>query len=144
MAGSNVNTHIARIVFNGIGHPGSVFEAHPLRAFQSPRTSVPASVPGPEVAGMLPRLENVLEDSLFGSDDEDSEDEGYNGFVASIRNMESMRGGPIVFGSGQSGRSFASNIHDADAGGTADNALEIEDDSDDEVEVVHVSRGNNL
>jgi hypothetical protein len=35
-------------------------------------------------------------------------------------------------------RSYATNGHDVDAGDTAANALEIEDDSDDEVEVVDV------
>jgi hypothetical protein len=89
----------------------------------------------PEAAGMPPRLEDVF----FGSDDDEEEDDGYSGFVASIRNMESVRGDHL-FG-GHRPRSFASNMHDADAGETADNALEIED-SDDEVEVVHVSPGS--
>lgn len=111
--------------------------------FGFPQSSVPPSVP--EAAGIPPRLEDVF----FGSDDDDEDDvhndEGYNGFVASIRNMESMSsgGGPTFFGIGPStrGRSFASNMNDVDAGETADNALEI-DDSDDEVEVVRVSRGS--
>jgi hypothetical protein len=136
LSGSRFNTtHIAHIVVNGISG-GGVFEVGPHPGpFAPPRISA-AAAGVPEAAGMPPRLEDVF----FGSDDDD-EDLGYNGFVASIRNMESMRGGATLFGSGFSGRSFASNMHDADAGETADNALEIED-SDDEVEVVRVSRGN--
>ena len=38
-------------------------------------------------------------------------------------------------------RSYATNAHVANAGGTADNALEIESDSEDEVEVVDVRNG---
>jgi hypothetical protein len=142
LGGSQFNTHIARIVVNGIGG-GGVFEAQlgPRSGFVIPPypRRVPQSVP--EAAGMPPepRLDR-LEDVFF-SDDDDEED-GFDGFVASIRNMESMRGGPTLFGIGpRGGRSFATTMDDADAGETADNALEIDDSDDDEVEVVRVSRG---
>ena len=120
------NTQFARIVVNGMSGSG-VFETRP---FEAARVSVPLNA-APEAA----RMPHQFEDVFFGSDDED---DGYNGFVASIRNMDSV-GGSTLFG-GYRPRSFASNMHDADAGDTADNALEIED-SDDEVEVVHVSPG---
>lgn len=125
------NTHIARIVVSGMSG-SAAFETRPFH--QAARMSAPLNVV-PEAAVLPPRLEDVF----FGSDDDDDEEEGY-GFVASIRNMESIPGGTTLFG-GYRPRSFASNMHDADAGETADNALEIED-SDDEVEVVHVSRSN--
>ena len=124
------NTQIARIVVNGMSGSG-VFQTGPFTS----RVSVPMNAV-PEAAGMPRRFEDVF----FGSDDDDEEeDEDYHGFVASIRSMESI-GGNALFG-GYRPRSFASNMNDADAGETADNALEIED-SDDEVEVVRVSRGN--
>jgi hypothetical protein len=109
-----------------------VFQTGPFTS----RVSVPMNAV-PEAAGMPRRFEDVF----FGSDDDDDEeeDEGYHGFVASIRSMESI-GGNTLFG-GYRPRSFASNMNDADAGETADNALEIED-SDDEVEVIRVSPGN--
>lgn len=125
------NTQIARIVVNGMSGSG-VFQTGPFQA--ATRVSVPLNEV-PEAAGMPRRFEDVF----FGSDDDEEEDEGYHGFVASIRSMESI-GGNTLFG-GYRPRSFASNMHDVDAGETADNALEIED-SDDEVEVIRVSPGN--
>lgn len=116
-----------------------------------------------------PRIENMfLSDDEGGSDDDQN---GYADFVTNMRRMNQQRGG-AVFGAypmlpetvamgpiGRQGsaqaaahaaamaashmtRSYATNGHVADAGGTADNALEIESDSDeDEVEVIDVRGG---
>lgn len=102
-----------------------------------------------------------IEDALFSDneDEEGSEDEtsGYTDFVDRMRrgNAGLLGTYPLTASDGRRGRtrttarmsglprhvtrSYATNAHDRTAGVSAENALEIEDDSDDdEVEVVDV------
>ena len=87
--------------------------------------------------------------SGFGSDGEDSDDDdGFMGFMDAVRNSRafSFSGLPVTMHTPHPpppARSFASNVHDASAGGSADNALEIEDSDDDEVEIVGSSSSTN-
>mmetsp|Transcript_2816 Transcript_2816/g.3326 ORF Transcript_2816/g.3326 Transcript_2816/m.3326 type:complete len:412 (+) Transcript_2816:127-1362(+) len=98
-----------------------------------------------------------FDEVLFSDNDEGSDVEG-NGFtfVENIRRINNRRSGellnyptfltplrpvfPTTIPAAVPPRSYATNAHDINAGGTADNALEIVDDSedDDEVEVVDV------
>eukprot|EP00546_Thalassionema_frauenfeldii_P018087 CAMPEP_0178901150 /NCGR_PEP_ID=MMETSP0786-20121207/3858_1 /TAXON_ID=186022 /ORGANISM="Thalassionema frauenfeldii, Strain CCMP 1798" /LENGTH=397 /DNA_ID=CAMNT_0020572211 /DNA_START=691 /DNA_END=1884 /DNA_ORIENTATION=+ len=110
-----------------------------------------------------------LEDALYSDNEEgsDGEGSGYQSFVDTMRRVSARSGGdilgayPILNNGSLRGRplrsvmfptaamagpvptrvtrSYAANADDVDAGGTADNALEIVDDSDDEVEVVDVT-----
>eukprot|EP00547_Thalassionema_nitzschioides_P004175 CAMPEP_0194215878 /NCGR_PEP_ID=MMETSP0156-20130528/17972_1 /TAXON_ID=33649 /ORGANISM="Thalassionema nitzschioides, Strain L26-B" /LENGTH=415 /DNA_ID=CAMNT_0038944511 /DNA_START=113 /DNA_END=1360 /DNA_ORIENTATION=- len=108
-----------------------------------------------------------IEEALYSDNDEgsDGEGSGYQSFVDTMRRVSARSGGdllgayPILAGSlrgrplrsvmfpttamaapvpSRVTRSYAANADDVNAGGTADNALEIVDDSDDEVEVVDV------
>lgn len=113
-----------------------------------------AGVPSVRVERAMERatVARGLADTMFGGDDDsdesDDDDGGFSGFVNSIRNMDSMRGAATFSFTGLPPgmhlspppmplRSYASNMHDATAGGSADNALEIQDsDEDEEVQVL--------
>lgn len=99
-----------------------------------------------------------FDEVLFSDNDEGSDVEGggFNNFVDNMRRMNRRNGDlfnaypailtplrpvfPAAMPAAIPPRSYATNAHDINAGGTADNALEIVDDSedDDEVEVVDV------
>lgn len=133
---------VARLIFSGIGATGS-----------SPFAMIPSAARRAAAAGST-----SLEDSLFSSDTDDDEDEassympGGASFADFFRSVP--RGPGIIVSTGfggrhgismtldpPTGRSYASNSGDRNAGRQA-NPLEIEDDSDDEedVEVVQVTR----
>lgn len=124
----------------------------------SPETAARLEAAGVPSVRVSSRFADIMfdgddEDVMFDGDDEDgnaSDDEGgFYRFANSIRSMDSsgMRG-RTTFSFGVPGmhisppappRSYASNMNDATAGASADNALEIEDsDDDDDVEVVQV------
>jgi len=102
------------------------------------------------------RNPSQIEEVLFSDNEEGSDVEGgsFTSFVDSMRRMNHRRDVfnsypaihitplrpvfPSVMPPAVPPRSYATNAHDVNAGGTADNALEIVDDSDDEVEVVDV------
>lgn len=136
---------IARLIFSGLPAVGSVSQRQHGRASRFRNTAT------------------QIEEALYSDNDNgsDGEGSGYQTFVESMRRDGGEILGayhPIIDGSlrsrplrslypasmmaavpSQASRSYATNAHDANAGGTADNALEIVDDSDDdEVEVLDV------
>lgn len=130
---------------------GSSSSGRPRRVFTVPDWNPPAREPSSGV-----RFTGRFADVMFGDEDDDDSDDdgnGFSGFVSTIRDMEGLRrrgrtGATFSFSGLPSmhlsafpsppSRSYASNSHDATAGASADNALEIEDsdDDDDEVQIV--------
>jgi len=162
LGSSRFNTQIARIVVGGmeVGAPRGAAASAAASADAATTGSGTRTLRGayarasPETAARLEaagvpsvRVSRSLADVMFGDDDSDDDEEGFSGFVNSIRNMDSMRGASFSF-SGLPGmhlpppppppRSFATNMHDAGAGGSAEHALEIQDSDDDDDEVVVV------
>lgn len=168
-ANSGFSSSIARLIFSGLGPAagGGVIDfgigASNIPAGMARRTPRQVRYRNPPTQ---------IEDALFSDNDDGSDDDqtGYADFVTNMRRMNQQRGA-AVFGAypmmptapalgrrtpGRSAtfaaaiaasaplmtRSYATNAHVANVGGTADNALEIEDDSDeDEVEVIDVRGG---
>jgi hypothetical protein len=85
----------------------------------------------------------TVEDSLFGSSEteDDEDDNPFSGFFRAVHGRSVVMGGASFTTTiSSSSRSYASNVNDRNAGNGAENPLEIEDDSDEEVEVVQVTR----
>lgn len=76
------------------------------------------------------------------SDDEDDDDESpLSSFIRAFHSASHIPNRRPIF---ISSRSYASNSNDRNAGNRAENPLEIEDDSDDDVEVVEVSMNRGI
>lgn len=144
---------VARLIFSGMG--GNPFMLPGSAALRNNRSSAAAAA----------ARASSLEDSLLSSDTDDDEDT--NSFLPAGNAPPSFADlfRPVPLGGGRgpgfivetglrglrpvgvpgyepSGRSYASNVSDRNAGRQAENPLEIDDDSDDdeEVEVVQVTR----
>jgi hypothetical protein len=166
-ANQGFSSSIARLIFSGLGPASGGVVDFGFGAGNPGPPGVALGARGRQVRWRNPptNIEDALfSDGEDGSDDDQT---GYSDFVTSMRRMHQHRaGGSAVFGAYPSmmsaprvgqrtgraaafhaamaaapqrySRSYATNAHDVDAGETAANALEIEDDSDDEVEVVDV------
>lgn len=131
---------VARLIFSGIGHTSG-----------NPFAVLPGAARRAAAGG------TSLEDSLFSSDTDDEEGSfmpGASSFAEFFRSVPRAPGIIVSTGLGgrhginvtlggdpPTGRSYASNGGDSNAGRQAENPLEIEDDSDEEdIEVVQVTR----
>lgn len=146
---------VARLIFSGMG----------AAPFMMPGSSSLRS--GRAAGAAAAARANALEDSLFSSDTDDDDDSAsflpqpsFADLFRAVPIAAARRSGPpgsgaVIVGSGlqglrgvslpafdpPTGRSYASNVSDRNAGRGAENPLEIEDDSEDEeVEVVQVTR----
>jgi hypothetical protein len=129
---------IARILFAGMG--SGLFEfgqarVGPARVVRTREVHFDNG-PRPIVFGSR---SSFFEDSMMSSDDEDS----FSGLINQMRRVHSRsvraaaHNVPRFASPGALARSFAVNVGESSAG-NAQNPLEIQDDSDDEVEVVEV------
>mmetsp|Transcript_24184 Transcript_24184/g.41108 ORF Transcript_24184/g.41108 Transcript_24184/m.41108 type:complete len:452 (-) Transcript_24184:46-1401(-) len=153
-AGNGLPPQIAQLIFSGFGGTTSVVDINATGPGVRQRTARMSA----------PRVRHAMnfEDSLLESDEEPDpavEEEGFGNFRNRLRTMP-FGSFPLMSSSlptrvtltsfptapmpppqpALHARSFARNGHDADAGVSTDNPLEIADDSDDEIEVVQVSR----
>ena len=171
-ANSGFSSSIARLIFSGLGPSsgGGVIDfglgaagGPPIMGRRGGSRQVRFRNPPTQIEDAF------FSDNDDGSDDDQT---GYADFVTNMRRMNQQRGAAVfgaypmlpetgaMVPIGRQGpdrtaaamaaamaashmtRSYATNGHVADAGGTADNALEIESDSDeDEVEVIDVRGG---
>ena len=91
------------------------------------------------------RSSTFLDDATYSSDDDD-DGNPFSTFLRAVQGHGVFSGTglhvvrPVSFTSHIASRSYATNINDREAGNGVENPLEI-DDSDEEVEVVHVRPG---
>lgn len=147
-------SRVARLIFSGMGAGTNPFAA----VLPGGATLRGNRAPGAAAAERA----HAMEDSLFSSDTDDDEDQsflpggGAAGFADLFRAMPLSNRNPGILVGGPlghrgismtsfdppTGRSYASNSSDRNAGRHEGNPLEIEDDSEDEedIEVVQVTR----
>eukprot|EP00540_Astrosyne_radiata_P007047 CAMPEP_0116851826 /NCGR_PEP_ID=MMETSP0418-20121206/16948_1 /TAXON_ID=1158023 /ORGANISM="Astrosyne radiata, Strain 13vi08-1A" /LENGTH=469 /DNA_ID=CAMNT_0004483911 /DNA_START=565 /DNA_END=1974 /DNA_ORIENTATION=+ len=160
---------IARLIFSGIGGPGNnVVELNaPTSSAGARRTLGRFQMQGfRSTAAASLNPPDAFLDSDEDADTPPEDEQGFGNFRESLRTLPLGRRSGAVFGafatmqttrpsqaaaaafaaslasassSPPPSRSYARNASDAHAGVTADNALEIDDDSDDEIEVVEVA-----
>jgi hypothetical protein len=127
---------IARLIFSGVGN--GFFEI-------TGGAHAPASFRGRAVARAVHSAGGSLANASTEGDDEEN---SFHGLFRSAHGRSLIMGGglsvvrPISFNpsAAAASRSYATNVSDSTAGIGAENPLEIEDDSDEEVEVVQVTR----